>query len=645
MAQKFVGIDLGSHHIKVAVVSAGLRGVQLLDTFEEPVGPAPEAPEGGQPLDAFSHQLAVTFSALRARGLLGQTLGICLPARALSYRLLEFPFSDERRIAQTVGFEADGQFAQPIEELSHGHLVVPSNGDGGRALVVATPKQRLAEMREVFHRAGSELKVVTSGALALAQVGKVGKVDGHKGEQEHPVALMVDLGHNYTHFVAMGAKGPLAVRSVRRGGRQISNAIARAYHLSPEEAELSKHTDAFLPHRGLEDISSDQMEAGKVVAAALEPLLRELEHTRVWLRSTYDLDVAKVVLCGGGAGLRGLDAYLKEHLGLEVSQFSPHASGLKVPPGKRFVRFGAAIGAAYGTARRPLVQLHDSTVGDAGSGWIQERMVSIVAMGVAVMAFGAFDTIARVRAGDAQLAAYEDELAIATQKAFGEELNPQGVSKRIAATEGEDLTSKVPERGALEVLAMLTKATKPSDYVKPLAAGLDAAGLGGMGPDGMPLPGTPGATGVPFGPMGSIPTVGTLPGGPLAVGPTGVVVDPNAPLGPDAAPAALNPDGTPVVAEDAKAGPLPADAGILMVDELTIKMLDIRERKVTVKAEAKLGSTQDRFATAIEGITCISKVSKGKVRGQDRKTFTLEMDQDCYHKQTAASDAASGAEG
>lgn len=38
MAQKFVGIDLGTHHIKVAVVSAGFRGVQLVDTFAEPVG-------------------------------------------------------------------------------------------------------------------------------------------------------------------------------------------------------------------------------------------------------------------------------------------------------------------------------------------------------------------------------------------------------------------------------------------------------------------------------------------------------------------------------------------------------------------------------------------------------------------------------
>ena len=156
MAQKYVGIDLGSHHIKGVVVSAGFRGMQVLDAFEEPVGSVPPPAEGAPPVNRLGHQLSVALHALRARGLLSQPIGISLPPGLLSYRLLSFPFADERRIAQTVGFEADGQFPVPIEDLVHGHVVVPAPEGGGRALVVAAARDKVEQIDTLFERAGAD---------------------------------------------------------------------------------------------------------------------------------------------------------------------------------------------------------------------------------------------------------------------------------------------------------------------------------------------------------------------------------------------------------------------------------------------------------------------------------------------------------
>lgn len=595
MAQKFVGIDLGDHHIKVAVVSSGLRGVTVLDTFAEPVGtPSPRA--DGEPPDPLGHRISVTFGALRARGLLGQPVGVCVPSSMASYRILEFPFADQRRIAQTVGFEADGQFPQPIETLNHGHVVVPTSGGGGRALLVASPREKVNQISSVFRRAGSDVKVITSPAIASGQVGvaTLGAPTPAMVEQGHaPTSLLIDLGHRFTHFVALGAKGPMAVRAVRRGGKQITQAIASAYNLASGDAEAAKHSDAFLPHRGLNDINPEQLEAGKVVARALEPLLREIEHTRLWLRSTYGLEVVDVALAGGGADLSGLAAYLTEQIGLPAAMFSPKASGLKGVDGKSLALFGSAIGAAYGAARRPLVQLHDTSASDAGGGWVQERMVSLVSIGVAVMAFAALDTIARVRAAETELAAYQEELAEATDKAFGTELEPSEVSEYLQGAEGQDLTSLVPERGALETLAMIVKAATPSDLGS-------APPPGAAPPDGLAPPGAD-------------------PLNPGAIGAPGV----DAPAeGEEAAPA--------------KVGPIPADAGIVMVDDLTISLVEIRERKIEIKASANQGSAQDRFASKLTGVGCISNVSKGKVRGDARKSFQMSMDSRCFYKAPAA---------
>lgn len=602
MAQKFVGIDMGNHHVKVAVVSAGMRGVQLVDAFEEPVGAPPEPAEGESAIDPFSHLLSVMFSALRSRGLLGQTVGVCLPPGLLSYRVLSFPFADERRIAQAVGFEADGQFPMPIEQLSYGHVPVPAT-EGGRALVVAARKERLQQLAAVFRRAGSDIKVVTSSAVAASQVARAPLPALTPEMLEHgrqPCTLLLDLGHEYTHFTALGAKGPMAVRSLRRGSRQVSDAIAHAYELSPGDAEAAKHTDAFLPHRGLAEISPEQMDAGKVVAGALDPILRDLEHTRMWLRSTYQLEVARIMLAGGGTELNGFEPYLAEQTGLEIVPFSVGATGLKVDDSSSLRRMAGAIGAAYGAARRPLLQLHDMESAAGDGGWVQERMSSLIAIGVAIMAFAALDTIARVKAAETQLAAYETELAEATKAAFGSELGPAEVEEKLGQAEGQDLTSLVPERGALETLAMLVKASTPSDL----------------------------ATAPPPPP----------PPPPKEESPEGEDGGDDEDSKPDESEEA---EATPAAE---KTGPIPPDAGVVVADDLIITSVEIRERKIELKAEANQGSAQDRLARKLAEITCISNVTKGRVKGDARKSFQMTMDSRCFQK-IAAEEAEGGSEG
>lgn len=613
MAQKFVGIDLGTHHIKVAVVSAGFRGVQLVDTFAEPVGTLPPTPEGAEPIDPFDHQLRSLFGALRARGLLGQTTSICLPSGDVSYRLLSFPFADERRIAQAVGFEAEGQFPRPIEDLVYGHFVVPSAEGGGRALVAAAPRDRVNKMHAVFNRTSSEIKGVTTSAVAMAAVGKVSLPQPPAKMAEEgrkPCVLYVDLGHKHTQFVAMGPKGPLAIRSTRRGGRQLTAAIARAFNMAPADAEAAKHTDAFLPHRGIAGLSDAQMQSGTVVAKAFEPILRELEHTRLWLRSTYHLEVSQLVLLGGGSRLNGVREYVTEHTGLPVAEFSPKAAGLKIDPGhaKDLGEFASAIGAAYGAARRPLLQLRDADGGAVEGSWVQEKMAGLVAIGVAVMAFGALDTIARVKAADAQLAAYEDELATATEAAFGSAVSANEVRTILDGAEGADLTSLVPERGALETLALIVSAATPSDIADKPPPVPAAAPV--LGPDGQPVPTVPG--GLP----------GLPPGTALELGPDGQPI--------------LGPDGQPIPAEPKPIGPIPSDAGIMLVDDLVLSLVDVRELKIEIKAGANTSSAQDRLAKKLAELGCVSNVSKGKVKGEARKTFQMEMDNKCYFKKAEA---------
>ena len=106
----------------------------------------------------------------------------------------------------------------------------------------------------------------------------------------------------------------------------------------------------------------------------------------------------------------------------------------------------------------PLVQLFDDVAHDEGGGWLQERMSGLIALGVAVMAFGALDTIAQVKSANAELAAWEEQLANESKKVFGQEVAVTEVAPKLAEAEGQDLMSQVPDRGALEVMALVARA-------------------------------------------------------------------------------------------------------------------------------------------------------------------------------------------
>lgn len=581
MSQKYVGIDLGNHRIKVVVLSTNLRGAQVVDVLEELVGSPPRR-ENGEIVDSVVHRLSVALAMLRARNIAGEQVGISLPPEFLSYRLLDFPFSDERRIAQTVAFEADGQFAVPLEQLFFGHLVVPSEV-GGRALVASARRDKVEQISGVFRRAGFDVKVMTSPAMAAAQVTKF-EVD-----PAFPLALplkagavLLDIGDRFTQLTALGPKGPVAVRTLRRGGRNITQAIATQYRLDFTAAEQAKHTDAFLPHHGVGAMDPSQLEAARLVAEELEPLLRELEQTRLWLRSTQHLETTQLLLTGAGSELRGLPEYLQEQTGLRVSPATIQASGLRASPELHAAGGAlAALGAAYGAARRPLIALVEEDAAGGQGNWLQERMPSLLAIGVAVMAFGALDTIAKIHAADAELIAYQGQLEDASRAAFGEALEPAAVDAKLALAEGPDLTSLIPERSALDVLAIVTKIATPSDLDEAnrkaaedaVAASLPFAGRGAPDED------TP-----------SEDSAETL----------SVSVDPK--------------------------------AGIVAADELTISEVHVYDKKLEIHASANASSAQDRFAAKLKQQDCINQVLKGKVKGNERRSFEMSIEHSCYRK-------------
>jgi type IV pilus assembly protein PilM len=606
MAQKHVGIDLGSHSVKIAVATAGLRGVNVLNTYEERVIP-------GDGEDALAASTRVAIQMLRERGLTHMPTGIALPGGLGNYRVLKFPFGDQKRIAQAISFELEGQFATPISGLEYDHIVGPTHGGGGRALVVAVKRDPLDQTVEAFRRGGADVRLVTVAPVALAQVltKKVASLPPSADESLRPAAIVVDIGERTTELVVLSDKVPIAIRTLRRGGRLVTRALQKAYGFDIAGAEVAKERDAFLPHAALESLSSDQKASAEQTAQALEPIVREIEHTRMWLRSECESELTEIRLTGAGTELKGLQPYLQEQLGLPVHFAEPGETvGVRGTADTKWTRASVAVGTAFASAKRPLIQLYDVTAVATDGNWLQDKFMTLASLGIAIVAFAAVDTIVKVKAMEAERDQYVSELESISSTVFGEALGGlSDVEDRLAAVDGAALTDQLPDRGAFEVFEMITKAAAPTDAGQ---GPTDNVVLGdGVVPGVDPGGGDPNALVTGTTPDGS-PTMLDPSGNPLGAGPPGAP-----PTG----------EGEGVAAD----GSLDPTAGIVSSDQLLIRYLDIRELKISMKLDATRVTAQDRLALKLQTLGCITDIKKSKVRdSNDRKQFELEMSHNCF---------------
>ncbi len=94
---------------------------------------------------------------------------LSLPLSLLSFRIIEFPFSDMQRIREVLGFELEGLVLGGVEEVVFDLLVLGESDGKHKVLVVFIRKETLRNQLDRFKALGVDPKAVTSIELASAK--------------------------------------------------------------------------------------------------------------------------------------------------------------------------------------------------------------------------------------------------------------------------------------------------------------------------------------------------------------------------------------------------------------------------------------------------------------------------------------------
>lgn len=171
-------------------------------------------------------------------------------------------------------------------------------------------------------------------AAGLAQIG--GKLDAFSpnavalynaflrfGVVQDEVVLIANIGHENLDVVI--ARGPdlLFARNLSGGSRLFEDSIAQRLGIAPEKARALKESVVDLdPAARFTDPNADK--ASRAALAGAGQLLSLLQSALLFCKSQVKisgLKLDRVLLCGGGAAIRGLPKYLSAGMSVPVEMF------------------------------------------------------------------------------------------------------------------------------------------------------------------------------------------------------------------------------------------------------------------------------------------------------------------------------------
>ena len=323
-----IGIDIGSHSIKVVQVASTRTGYALLRAGSTPT--PEDAVKQGVVEDRFAVAEAIR-SLLTDLGIVNPLAVAALSGPTVVVRQVQLPAMPEHQLRKSIYWEARNYISFPVEDSLLEFQILGTHTTDGipqmDVMLVAAPRELVDSRVAVMEQAGIEPIAMELEPFALIR-GAIELPLGMLGMNES--LALVDIGACFTHITII-ANGVFALtRSVTTAGNSFSEAIAKALSVTPTQADRIKEEELEVvideTHRA--QLSPVGQEASRAIESTLEELVREIRRSFAF----YDYQqgpggstdrrentgIGRVLLSGGSARLKGMPEFLVEHLGIPV---------------------------------------------------------------------------------------------------------------------------------------------------------------------------------------------------------------------------------------------------------------------------------------------------------------------------------------
>ncbi len=404
----WVGIDIGSASVKVAILRGNVRRLELVGA-----GSADIAIDGeGRQAAAVSQAL---LAALQGKALGGSdAVAVAVDGSKSTVKRLTLPPSAQRQLEQILPFELDSVVPFDMSEAVFDYLTTTSS---------ASPEQ---------------LSVL----VAVARVSDV----------RNAIELVKDVTRAEAERVCVGAF-----------------ALASLTLLSPTDVSTTavldigaRSTDLLVIHQG-EPVFARTISVGTSgLPAQAERLARELRLSFGTHRAQGGTPIERCILVGGGAYVPGAVSFISRELQVPADTLTQVAceitlAGPEFPP--ELPRFAKAIGIALSLSGKvPSFNLRRGQLAyERGFGWLREKVPVLSGLGAALFVSFSLASCVSLRMLGKRGEALREHLGATTEQVLGERTDdPTRVEELLEDQAGTSDEDPYPHADAFDVMVKLS---------------------------------------------------------------------------------------------------------------------------------------------------------------------------------------------
>ncbi|RMG02435.1 MAG: type IV pilus assembly protein PilM [Nitrospirae bacterium] len=306
-----IGLDIGSGYLKVAQVKEK-RGGYELDAFDMIPLP-PELIVDGAIIDSIRLADAIKELIKKAKIKTKETVLSVTGHSAVIIKMISLPEMTEEELEESIRFEAEQYVPFDINDVNVDFQIIGPREEPGQmdVILVAVKKDVINEYVAVVKDAGLNPVIVDVDLFAMENMYEV----NYDVLPNVNVALL-DIGASSLKLNIVRGGSPLFTRDTPVGSMVQTEALQREFNISFEVAERLKKGEA------VENISEEA--AAEVILAASEEIFSEVSRSLDYYRTSMaGEEIAEIVLCGGGALIKGFPEMLTERTGIEARPADP----------------------------------------------------------------------------------------------------------------------------------------------------------------------------------------------------------------------------------------------------------------------------------------------------------------------------------
>ncbi len=331
--RRALGVDIGQHAIKTVLLEGTNDGMAVRHAAR--VATPAGAVKNGVVQD--KREVAACLRQIgRSFGCSLRSASLSVPTEQLLVRWVDLPRMNADALRAATPFEARKYLPYPVDKAEVVIVPMEQAGDGEddrmRSLLAAAPRDVVRSRAEALEMAGLEVANVEMEPFtllrALSPAGQQGAL--WRGQ---PLAY-VQLGEESSGMCVVQDTNLRFVHSISWGSSRLTQALASALDVTPEEARaIKERDDAAIDADGIFSWTQEDGERREteVLLPELDRLRREILRLLNYYRSlfperSYEGILDRVVLSGGTGDLNGLDRYFAHSLQVDVAVRNPFQS-------------------------------------------------------------------------------------------------------------------------------------------------------------------------------------------------------------------------------------------------------------------------------------------------------------------------------